>query len=146
MTARGVTLLELLAGLALFGALTAVAVPHVAVLRARWRLGAAARQVVMDLKVARARAMADVANRRVRFTVPGSAYQHQRQDNGRYLDDGGPMALPEGISIGACSAVGSAVGFRPRGPATTFGTITLRNERGEQRRIVVDIVGRMRIE
>jgi len=147
MHVRGLTILELLVALALLGTLAAIALPNVTALRSRWQLSAAARQVVMDLKVARTRAIADVANHRVRFAVQGSSYQAQRQGpDGSYANDGVPVALPDGIAIDACTATAAAVGFRPQGNASTFGTITLRNDAGAQRRIVVDMVGRMRIE
>ncbi len=147
MTSRGLTILELLVVTALIGILTAIALPSFGGMRSQWRLNAAARQVVMDLKVARTRAMADVTGHRVRFAVRGATYQPQRQaTDGTYADDGAAVGLPEGVGIDACTAAGAAVGFRPRGNASTFGTITLRNDVGALRRIVVDIVGRMRVE
>ena len=45
-----------------------------------------------------------------------------------------------------CTAAGDGVGFRPRGYAITFGTITLRNASGDERRVIVDIAGRMRVQ
>ena len=147
MTARGLTVLELLVTLGLVGLLAAIALPSFGAMRARARLGAAARQVVMDLKLARTRAITDVASHRVRFPALSSSYQHQRQgSDGRYADEGAPVPLPEGVGIESCTAAGAAVGFQPRGHASTFGSITLRGEEGGGRRIVVDIVGRMRIE
>lgn len=147
MNTRGLTVLELLVVVALLGIVGAMATPNIGAWRAQWRLAAAARQVVMDLKVARTRAIADVGGHRVRFAVAGANYQHQVQTSGGlYVDEGVAVSLPDGIMILACTASGAAIGFRPRGNAGTFGTITLRNESGMVRRIVIDLVGRMRIE
>ena len=147
MDSRGLTVVEILVALIILGVLAAIAVPNVAALRSRWQLSAAARQIVMDLKVARTRAIADIANHRVRFAVHGSSYQPQRQGtDGSYANEGTSVALADGIVIDSCTATAAAVGFRPQGNASTFGTVTLRNDAGAQRRIVVDIVGRMRVE
>lgn len=114
---------------------------------ARWRLHAAVRQVVMDLKVARVRAIAESTDHRIVFRVPGKAYRHEaRHSPGGYVPDGPPTALPFGVETIECTAVGASVTFRPRGHASTFGSITLRNAEGDLRRIVVDMAGRLRVQ
>lgn len=143
----GLTLLELLVALALAAVLAAVAISQWQRVLARWRVDAAARQVVMDLKLARGRAIAESSTRRVRFSVPGGAYQHERQQpSGVYAAAGPAIRLPDGIVVTDCTAVGTGLGFRPRGYAATFGTVTLRGEYGDERRVIVDIVGRMRVQ
>ena len=143
----GFTLLELLIALALVAALSALAVPGMGRMLAGWRLNAAARQVVMDLKLARGRAISESTTRRVRFPVPGRAYQHERQrPSGTYTAAGPATQLPDGVSVADCTAAGSGIGFRPRGYAATFGTIRLRNDDGDERLVVVDIAGRMRVQ
>ena len=82
MARRGFTLLELLIAITLAGVLSAVAVPSVQGQVERWRLGAAARQVVMDLKSTRARAIAGGAAERIHFAVAGATYQLERQRPG----------------------------------------------------------------
>lgn len=145
MRPPGFTLVELLVALALFATLSAIAVPGYARMLARWRLDAAARQVVMDVKLARARALADTAGHRVRFPN-GGRYQHERQGaSGTYAADRPATRLPDGIEITDCTAAGAGIGFRPRGYAATFGTISLRDRDGHERRIVVDIAGRTRV-
>lgn len=141
------TLLELLIALALAGVLIGIAVPALNRPRETWRLQAAARQVVMDLKLARARAIASGTSQRLRFAVPGAAYQHERQRApGAYAASGPATALPDGVTVADCTAAGDAVSFRPRGHAASFGTITLRNRYDETRRVVVDIAGRLRVQ
>jgi prepilin-type N-terminal cleavage/methylation domain-containing protein len=144
--AHGFTLLELLTALALVAALSATAIPDLRRTLAAWRLNGAARQVVMDLKLARARAIVGGATARVHFTVPGTSYQHECVRGGAYVATAPRTRLPDGVAIADCTAAGDGVGFRPRGLAATFGTITLRDGHGDERRVVVDIAGRMRIQ
>lgn len=147
MTERGLTLLEVLMAVVLLGALSAIAVPQVQPPLDRWRLSAGTRQVVMDLKLTRARAAAGGAAHRLRFSVPGTRYQLERQrPGGAYAASGPATALPDGVRIVDCTAAGDAVAFRPRGHAVTFGTIMLENAAGDRRRVVVDIAGRLRVQ
>ena len=147
MSRRGFTLLELLIALCIFGVLGAIAAPAYRRALAGWRLSAAARQVVLDLKLARARAILDSATHRVRFSVPGSSYQHERQrPSGTYEPSGPATTLPADVSVIACTASGSGISFRPRGNAGAFGSVSLRNSDGDLRAVIVDIVGRVRVQ
>ena len=147
MNRRGFTLLELLIGLALCAVLAGTALLGVPRMLAGWRLSAAARQVVMDLKLTRARAILDSATHRLRFAAPGTTYQHERQrPSGAYEPVGPAISLPADVEIADCSGAGSGISFRPRGQAGAFGTVTLRNHDGDQRAVVVDIVGRTRVQ
>ena len=141
----GLTLLELLIVVALLAALGAIAVPDLRRMLAAWRLDAAARQVVMDLKLARAQAIAGGAIERVRFRVGAATYQRERQQGAAYVAVAPPTRLPDDITVADCTAAGDGVGFRPRGLAATFGTVVLRDANGGERRVVVDIAGRMRV-
>src|SRR5262250_2159982 len=140
-TQRGFTLFELLVAVALAAALAGAALLGARRALAGWRLCAAARQVVLDLKLARARAILDSASHRLRFSVPGTSYQHERQrPSGVYEPSTPPTQLPADIDVVACSAAGSGISFRPRGNAGAFGAVTLRNADGDVRAVVVDIV------
>jgi prepilin-type N-terminal cleavage/methylation domain-containing protein len=146
-TARGFTLLEVLIAVALCLVVAGTALLGYRRTLAGWRLSAAARQVAMDLKIARARAMLTAATQRLRFAVPGRTYQHERQRrSGAYEPVFGPTALPADVEIVACTGAGSGISFRPRGHAGAFGTVVLRNRDGDRRSIVVDIVGRLRVQ
>lgn len=144
---RGFTLLELLIALSLCAVLTGAALLGYQRTLAGARLSAATRQVVMDLKLARARAILGSATHRLRFPVPGTSYQHERQrPSGTYEPIGPPTELPRDVAIVGCSGAGSGISFRPRGHAGAFGTIALRNRDGGERAVVVDMVGRLRVQ
>ena len=143
----GFTLLELLIAVALIAILTGAALLGYQRTLAGARLNAAARQVVMDLKLTRARALLDGATHRVRFTVPGRSYQHERQrPDGGYEAAGPPTDLPADVDVVGCTGAGSGISFRPRGLAGAFGTVALRNRDGAERDVVVDIAGRLRVQ
>jgi prepilin-type N-terminal cleavage/methylation domain-containing protein len=143
----GFTLLELLVALSLTAVLAGTAVFGYQRMLAGWRLDAAARQVVMDLKLARARAILDSATHRVRFAASGRSYQHERQrPGGAYEPSAPPTELPADIEITNCTGAGSGISFRPRGYAAAFGTVGLRNRDGQTRAVIVDIMGRMRVQ
>jgi prepilin-type N-terminal cleavage/methylation domain-containing protein len=144
--AHGVTLFELMVALAVSTSLAGIALFSYRQAAEDLRLNQAARQVVLDLTITRTRALAENGARRVVFSTDNGCYQPQRQAGGSYEDDGAPIALPAGIELTDCTASGSAVTFRPRGNATSFGTITLRNPPGRERHVVVDIAGRIRVE
>jgi len=144
-TPAGFTLLELLIAIALAGALSGLALPDLRRTLADWRLSAAARQVVMDLKLARAHAIAGGATQRVRFALGAASYQRERRQGAAYRAAAPPTRLPDGVIVADCSAAGDAIGFRPRGLAASFGTVVLRDDRGSERRVIVDIAGRMRV-
>jgi len=67
-------------------------------------LRGAARQVAMDLKVTRMRAVNDNTNHRILFTSGSGQYQPQRKKGAGYADDGRPVRLPRGIVVVDCTA------------------------------------------
>jgi type II secretory pathway pseudopilin PulG len=146
MEARGFTVLELITSLGLIATLAALGLWRATAWLPELRLEGAARQVVLDLRQARARAMAEQQQRRLVFSPIGDSYRQQRRVAGSYEDEGPPIGLPSGIDLADCTAAGAAVAFAPRGTASTFGTIILRNSGGRERRVIVDIVGRVRVQ
>lgn len=144
---RGLTLLEILVATAFASLIAVMALPGLGEAASAWRLAAAARQIVLDLKVTRVQAISENTDRRLRLPFPASAYRRERrEESGAYVADGPPIALPSGVAVVDCTANGGAITFRPLGHASTFGTIILRNESGDERRVVVDIAGRLRVE
>jgi prepilin-type N-terminal cleavage/methylation domain-containing protein len=146
MQARGFTVLELVVALALIGVLAAAAGWRALAWLPELRLEAAARQVVLDLRWTRARAMAEQTYRRLVFAPAGETYRRQRRSGTTYQNDGPPIGLPAGIDLFDCSAANAAISFAPRGTAASFGRVTLRNANGRERQVIVDIVGRVRVQ
>ena len=88
----------------------------------------------MDLKLARARAIAgggDAAHALRRRGCDLSA--RAAAAGGAYAAIAPATRLPDGVRVVDCTAAGDGVGFRPRGHAGTFGTVTLRNASGDER-------------
>lgn len=146
MEARGITLLELIVAVAIVSAASATALWGAHAWLPDFRLGGAVRQVVIDLRRTRARAVAAHASRRLVFNPGRDSYQAQQRADGTYADDGPAVELPPTIDLTGCSAIGGAIAFSPRGTASTFGTVTLRAPTGRELRVIVDIAGRIRVQ
>lgn len=114
--------------------------------RADLALQAATRQVVADLAFARLRAAATNRSHRLLVEAGEAAYRIQGNSDSGYQDVRRPVRLPFGVQVASCNASGGAFTFRPRGNAATFGTLTLRNDAGRERLVVVDIAGRVRVQ
>jgi len=86
--------------------------------------GKAAQQVVVDLQLARKRAIAEKAPFRVVFAPEGgSKYVMQKQDNTRQYQSVGSHALPWGASFGVSPA---SVEFSPTGTVPSPALIQVR--------------------
>lgn len=132
----GFTLLELVLVIALAMTLMAIAVPNFFSWLPTLRLSAATRQIFMDLRAARMKAIAQNANFQVSFS--GSSYVIQKCV-GLCTNDSGNILLPEGI----IASVSATPQFLPRGTANSA-TITLSNGVQSQQ-VEVSLVGRVRI-
>jgi prepilin-type N-terminal cleavage/methylation domain-containing protein len=142
----GFSILELVVTLALASVLAGIGVLSHQALRPALNLSMAVRQVVMDLQVSRMRAVTHNTNQRILFASGSTNYLLQRRRGGAYEDDGSPVTLPQGITIVDCTAKDSAISFRPRGNAASFGTLTMRNGKGDVRQVIVDIAGQVRVQ
>jgi prepilin-type N-terminal cleavage/methylation domain-containing protein len=142
----GVTLFELLVALTLLAIVAGTATLFYPAILANWRLDAAARQIVLDLQRVRLQAIAEGASHRLRFSLQANTYRFQRKVHQTYEDDAPAASLPLGVTVAACTAGAASISFHPRGHAGTFGTITLLSPTGRQRQVIVDMVGRARIQ
>lgn len=143
---RGITFLELVTVLSLVSIVTATAALRYPEILADWRLDAGARQIVLDLQEIRLRTIAEGVSYRLRFELHEGAYRVQKKEKDRYQDEGPPVRLPPNVTVVGCTAVAKSISFQPRGHAGTFGAVTLANATGKQRLVIVDMVGRARIQ
>jgi Tfp pilus assembly protein FimT len=143
---EGWTLTEALVVVAVLSVLAGTGVLAHQAARPMLALASAARQVAFDLRATRMRAIGEATDHRVRFSLAATVYQVQRSNGAGYVDHGPAMALPAGVSIADCTASGGAISFKPRGNAGTFGTVVLRNVRGDTRSVIVNITGRVRMQ
>ena len=134
----GFTLLELMATVGVFGILIAIAIPNLVSVLPRLRLSDAARQVATDLQHVRMKAIAQSIPYQISFST--ATYVVQRC-NGACIDDGGNMALPQGITVTAPIAPQ----FQPRGIVAAAATIKLSNGITDKW-VCVKIVGRVNIQ
>jgi Tfp pilus assembly protein FimT len=143
---RGFSSLELITVLGLMAILFGVASLAHSAIRDRVSVATAAQQISMDLSLARIRAIARSRDQRLLFAPGAQSYQEQERNGASYESIGAAKALPSGIRIVSCTAPNNVIGFRARGGASSFGTITLTSAAGQTRSVIVSITGRARTE
>ncbi len=146
MSAKGLTLFELLMVIVVMGILTTIAVPSYRIFMAQRRLNGAARMVMSDLMAARMKAIS--LNQKVKVSFESDGYQIWNDADGN-----GAVADNEGENIGkdirheyydvTLHKSANPI-FHPRGTAALGGTVTLTNTRGSKY-VIVALMGRVRI-
>jgi Tfp pilus assembly protein FimT len=139
--ARGVTLVELTAGLAILAIGVGLAMPAVGRALPRYRVTGAAADLYAALHLTRARARASGVLHALVIERGGRAFRVVEDPGGAARTVLGPAELAEG----AVASGNATIRFSPKGFAVPFGTITVRAE-AETRRLVVNILGRVRVE
>ncbi len=144
----GFTLVELIIVMAIFGILTAIAIPNFISIMPKYRLNGAARQVMGDLMAARMKAVS--LNKKVKvFFFNDHQYKvcDDANNNGEVSDGEGDVQLryiqAEYPDVTFNLNKTSDPIFSPRGTATNR-TITLQNPSGSKK-ITISIAGRVKI-
>jgi prepilin-type N-terminal cleavage/methylation domain-containing protein len=141
--ARGVTLVELAVVLAILGAGIGAAVPTVSRALDRYRVVGAASDLYGALHLTRARArQTGVMHALVIDPPDGQTFRIVEDPTGEARTVAGPRTLVGGVAVSG----NTTIRFSPKGFAVPFGTITVRGTDGEVRRLVVNILGRVRVE
>ena len=138
----GFTLLDLITALALFGILTAIAVPNWASQLPTYRLNGAARQVQSELHGIKSQAIAGNADFRIVF-LSSNSYKIERKEGAEYKPTGEQRRLPDGITFAGGTA--DPIRFSPRGTADSR-TLKLCNGKHEGKEIILSgSTGRVRV-
>lgn len=158
--ARGLTLVELLAGLAVMALTLGAVLPDFGRLMQRQRLEGAAAQLETELQMARAEAI--LRGQSVRFSfradAAGSCYAiHTGSAQACRCDTAGQAAQcvagaelirsvshPAGDALRVTSNSASFLFDSSKGTVTPTATMTLANERGDALQLIVSLMGRVR--
>ena len=147
----GFTLIEMMVVIGILVIITSIAIPNFMSLLPGIRLNGAARQVMGDLMAARMKAVKLNKNTQVFFDSGGIQYKicNDDADSGTTVYDGEGDVENRNIQtnyhdVSFSSNVNPS--FSPRGTANSWGTITLTNSESKQKKVVVLITGRVKIE
>ena len=116
-----------------------IAVPSLTRSREDYLLAATARQVASHLHSTRIKAVS--RNRDCRINVTSAATYVIECEDPTWLPVDW-IVMPKGLSISA----NARPEFHRRGNVSPMATITIRNENGREKRLVVNITGRVRIQ
>ncbi|MGA2331668.1 MAG: GspH/FimT family pseudopilin [Syntrophales bacterium] len=138
---KGFTLVELMIVIALLSIITAIGGLSLHSYTLNRNLKSAAREIVSDFFVYRARAVSEGKTYRIAFDVDGSSYTIQPGSSTPVTRS--PMAFGSDIRIiDANFGAGHTVNFLPRGTVSPFGNVKLKNSRDSNATIEVNITGR----
>jgi type IV fimbrial biogenesis protein FimT len=138
---KGFTLVELMIAIAVLAIVAAIAGLTLHSYTLNRNLKSAAREIVSDFFVYRARAVSEGRTYRIAFDVDGSTYTIQPGTATPVTRS--PSAFGSDIRITAANfGGGHTVNFLPRGTVSPFGNIKLKNSRDSNATIKVNITGR----
>jgi len=137
---RGVTLVELTVVLAVLSVGTLTVGPAVGRALPVLRVQGAAADVYGAVHLARSRARATGVMHALVIEPGGRALRIVEDPAGAALTVVGPLALADGV----VASGNTTIRFSPKGFAVPFGTITVSSD-GEVRRVIVNILGRVRV-
>ena len=138
---KGFTLVELMIVIALLAIIAAIGGWAFHAYTLNRNLKSAAREIVSDFFVYRARAVSEGTTYRIAFDVGGNSYTIQAGTATPVTRS--PMAFGSDIRITAASfGAGHTVNFLPRGTVSPFGNVKLKNSRDSNATIKVNITGR----
>ncbi|MEW5910183.1 MAG: GspH/FimT family pseudopilin [Thermodesulfobacteriota bacterium] len=150
----GVTLMEVLIVVAIIGVLTAIAIPNWLSWRANAKINGAATNLRGDLEMAKMRAIKENASVAIIFSTNGYIIFI---DNGvgagiadNWVQDGNEIELTNrqftpGVSMSNTFASGRTR-FSGSGRPGNIGTAALSDSRGVQRQVIINTLGRIRLQ
>jgi len=137
----GLTFLELIVAVAVFGALSLMALPGLATLRTAFQLTSATRATAQCLRLARSIAVGKNLPSRVVVSGDGSTLTTQVLRDGSWTSTGTPTVLTDGMIVSAVNPTPSALAWSAQGIASGAVTVTVRASGGSQQTLAVGILG-----
>ena len=149
----GFTLIELLITIAIIGIAAGIAVPNYIRHANAVRLREAAINLKGDFELARSQAIRERSNVALVFNADGGGYQVFVDPDEDFVQSAGERRLrnrelPPGVSIAMPTTfTADRMHFNTRGiPDGSFGTARITGIGGKEKRVVINIAGRIRIE
>lgn len=150
------SLIELAIILAIIGILAVIAIPNILEMTPRIRLSNAVQGIVTDFQFARMRSIATGKECRLNFNVSEESYTIEAGNRSsgstswgtvtdqeeRKFNDSSNLYYHKNIDI---QSVSQNPIFTPKGLSSTITTIQLQNDRGNKKRISVNIAGRIKV-
>lgn len=137
---RGVTLVELIAGLAILALAIGLGAPILGGALSALRVHGATADLYGAIHLAKSRARTTGVMHALVLEPDGRAFRIVEDPAGVERTVIGPSSLVEGV----IATSNATIRFSPKGFAVPFGTITVRSD-GEVRRLIVNILGRVRV-
>ena len=152
----GFSLIELVVVIAMVAIISAIAIPNMIGWRGERQLRGAVNNLLGNLQLARMQAIREAEIVAISFNEVGGTYSiffdSKTVGNIGELDAGErtirKVTLPTGVTIQAASFSGGVawMNYNTKGMPDKFGSVTMRNSAGTQLKLVVNKIGRLRIE
>lgn len=145
---QGFTLLEVMTVIAVIGILSAMAVPNFFAWRASAKLKGATQDLMSDLSMARVHAIK--AGETVKVLFANDGYTIFIDDNDDDAVDAGEDVLRRkkyspGVVMDETTFTSAKTTFHRSGAVSPAGSVTLERGSGQKMRIIVNLVGRIRV-